>query len=43
MNGNREEGALFGYKPQPMPPGRGMLISRTVTSDVVQLSRMPDL
>lgn len=43
MNGTKDEGALFGYKPQPMPPGRGMLISRTVRSDVVQLSKMPDL
>lgn len=43
MNGTKEEGALFGYKAQPMPPGRGMLVSRTVRSDVVQLSKMPDL
>ncbi|MHA3023881.1 type VII secretion protein EccCa [Mycobacterium sp. BMJ-28] len=43
MNGTKEEGALFGYKPQQMPPGRGMLVSRTVRSDVVQLSKMPDL
>jgi DNA segregation ATPase FtsK/SpoIIIE, S-DNA-T family len=43
MNGTKEEGALFGYKAQPMPPGRGMLISRTIKSDVIQLSRMPDL
>ena len=31
------------YKAQPMPPGRGMLVSRTVKSGVIQLSRMPDL
>jgi len=43
MSGTKDEGALFGYRPQPMPPGRGMLTSRSVTSDVVQLSRMPDL
>jgi S-DNA-T family DNA segregation ATPase FtsK/SpoIIIE len=44
MNGTREEGALFGgYKAQAMPAGRGMLVSRTVKSDVVQLSKMPDL
>ncbi len=42
MSGTKDEGALFGYKAQPMPPGRGMLISRTVKSDVIQLSRMPD-
>jgi S-DNA-T family DNA segregation ATPase FtsK/SpoIIIE len=43
MSGTKDEGALFGYKAQPMPPGRGMLISRTIKSDVIQLSRMPDL
>lgn len=43
MSGTKDEGALFGYKAQPMPPGRGMFISRTTKSDVIQLSRMPDL
>jgi S-DNA-T family DNA segregation ATPase FtsK/SpoIIIE len=43
MSGTKEEGALFGYKAQPMPPGRGMLVSRTVKSDVIQLSHMPEL
>jgi S-DNA-T family DNA segregation ATPase FtsK/SpoIIIE len=43
MNGTKEEGALFGYRAQQMPPGRGMLISRTIKSDVIQLARMPDL
>jgi S-DNA-T family DNA segregation ATPase FtsK/SpoIIIE len=44
MSGSKEEGALFGgYKATSMPPGRGMLISRTMKSGVVQLSRMPDL
>lgn len=43
MSGSKEEGGLFGgYKPTEMPPGRGMLVSRTVRSGVVQLSRMPD-
>lgn len=42
MSGTKEEGALFGYKAQLMPPGRGMLISRTVRSDVIQLSWAPD-
>ena len=42
MSGTKDEGALFGYKAQQMPPGRGMLVSRTVKSDIVQLSRMPD-
>ncbi|MBA0046163.1 type VII secretion protein EccCa [Mycobacteroides sp. LB1] len=44
MSGSKEEGALFGgYKAMQMPPGRGMLISRTMSSGVIQLSRMPDL
>jgi DNA segregation ATPase FtsK/SpoIIIE, S-DNA-T family len=43
MSGTKEEGALFGYKAQPMPPGRGMFVSRTSKSDVIQLSRMPEL
>jgi DNA segregation ATPase FtsK/SpoIIIE, S-DNA-T family len=43
MSGSKEEGALFGgYKPTEMPPGRGMLVSRTTRSGVIQLSRMPD-
>jgi S-DNA-T family DNA segregation ATPase FtsK/SpoIIIE len=44
MSGSREEGGLFGgYKATAMPPGRGMLISRTMKSGVIQLARMPDL
>ena len=44
MSGSKDEGGLFGgYKPTEMPPGRGMLVSRTVNSGVIQLSRMPDL
>jgi S-DNA-T family DNA segregation ATPase FtsK/SpoIIIE len=44
MSGSKEEGGLFGgYKATAMPPGRGMLISRTVRSGVIQLSKMPDL
>ncbi|MUL78862.1 type VII secretion protein EccCa [Mycolicibacterium sp. CBMA 226] len=44
MSGTKEEGPLFGgYKAAPMPPGRGMLVSRTGKSGVIQLSRMPDL
>ncbi|MGE0782754.1 type VII secretion protein EccCa [Mycolicibacterium sp.] len=39
MSGTKEEGALFGYKAQPMPPGRGMFISRTARSDVIQLAK----
>lgn len=43
MSGSKDEGALFGYKPTAMPPGRGMLVSRTMKSGVIQLCRMPDL
>ncbi|MFN6549026.1 type VII secretion protein EccCa [Mycolicibacterium septicum] len=44
MSGSKDEGGLFGgYKATAMPPGRGMLVSRTTRSGVVQLSRMPDL
>ena len=43
MSGSKEEGGLFGgFKPTEMPPGRGMLVSRTLKSGVIQLSRMPD-
>lgn len=43
MSGSKDEGALFGgYKPSEMPPGRGMLVSRSTTSGVIQLSRMAD-
>jgi S-DNA-T family DNA segregation ATPase FtsK/SpoIIIE len=44
MSGSREEGGLFGgYRATAMPPGRGMLVSRSMKSGVIQLSRMPDL
>lgn len=43
MSGTKDEGALFGYKATEMPPGRGMLVSRTAKSGVIQLSRMADL
>jgi DNA segregation ATPase FtsK/SpoIIIE, S-DNA-T family len=44
MSGSKEEGGLFGgYKPTAMPPGRGMLVSRSMPSGVIQLSRMPEL
>jgi S-DNA-T family DNA segregation ATPase FtsK/SpoIIIE len=43
MSGSKEEGGLFGgYKPTQMPPGRGMLVSRSAKSGVIQLSWMPD-
>jgi S-DNA-T family DNA segregation ATPase FtsK/SpoIIIE len=44
MSGSKEEGGLFGgYKATAMPPGRGMLVSRSMKSGVIQLSRMSDL
>lgn len=44
MSGSKEEGALFGgYKASQMPPGRGMLVSRTIPSGIIQLSKMPEL
>jgi S-DNA-T family DNA segregation ATPase FtsK/SpoIIIE len=44
MSGSKEEGGLFGgYKATAMPPGRGMLVSRSMKSGVIQLARMPDL
>lgn len=44
MSGSKDEGGLFGgFKASAMPPGRGMLVSRSTRSGVVQLSRMPDL
>ncbi|MGV0809481.1 type VII secretion protein EccCa [Mycolicibacterium setense] len=44
MSGSKDEGGLFGgFKATAMPPGRGMLVSRSTRSGVVQLSRMPDL
>nr|WP_165588712.1 type VII secretion protein EccCa [Mycolicibacterium komanii]CRL74556.1 putative FtsK/SpoIIE family protein [Mycolicibacterium komanii] len=44
MSGDKAEGPLFGgYKASAMAPGRGMLVSRSLKSGVIQLSRMPDL
>jgi DNA segregation ATPase FtsK/SpoIIIE, S-DNA-T family len=42
MNGTKDEGSIFGCRPQSMPPGRGMLMSRTLRSDVIQLNHTPD-
>jgi S-DNA-T family DNA segregation ATPase FtsK/SpoIIIE len=39
MNGSRDEGALLGtVKPGPMPPGRGNLVSRKVSKQLMQVS-----
>jgi DNA segregation ATPase FtsK/SpoIIIE, S-DNA-T family len=38
MSGNKEEGALFGVKPQNLPPGRGHLVSRRSDPTLVQVA-----
>ncbi len=39
MSGDREEGALFGnVKPQPLPAGRGWLVTRREGAQLVQLA-----
>ena len=38
MGGTKDEGPLLGnFRPHPMPPGRGMFISRTQGSGMIQL------
>ncbi|GAA0612448.1 type VII secretion protein EccCa [Kribbella sandramycini] len=42
MSGSREEGPLLGgLRAQPMPPGRGWLISRQGTTHLIQLTQPP--
>jgi S-DNA-T family DNA segregation ATPase FtsK/SpoIIIE len=42
MSGSREEGALLGsVKAQPLPPGRGWLVTRRDGSQLVQLAWLP--
>lgn len=43
LSGDRNEGALLGtVKPQPLPPGRGMFVSRRITSgQLVQTGWLP--
>ena len=42
MSGSREEGPLLGnIKPQPLPPGRGWLITRSAGARLVQLAHLP--
>jgi S-DNA-T family DNA segregation ATPase FtsK/SpoIIIE len=42
MSGSREEGPLLGgLRAQPMPPGRGWLISRQGTNQLIQLTHPP--
>jgi S-DNA-T family DNA segregation ATPase FtsK/SpoIIIE len=42
MSGSREEGPLLGgLRAQPMPPGRGWLITRQGTNQLIQLTHPP--
>ncbi|MEU4603386.1 type VII secretion protein EccCa [Kribbella sp. NPDC023972] len=42
LSGSREEGPLLGgLRPQPLPPGRGRLITRQGTSQLIQLTQAP--
>ncbi|GHE14693.1 type VII secretion protein EccCa [Klenkia taihuensis] len=42
MSGNKDEGALVGaVKPQPLPPGRGFLVTRREGTRLVQLAWTP--
>ncbi|MFC3964575.1 type VII secretion protein EccCa [Nocardia jiangsuensis] len=44
MSGPREEGKLFGdVRPQRLPPGRGMLISRSRGLEMVQIAHLPPI
>ncbi|MGX7827103.1 type VII secretion protein EccCb [Actinokineospora sp. 24-640] len=43
MNGPRDEGALVGtVRPAPMPPGRGILVTRGDGEQRVQVARLPE-
>jgi S-DNA-T family DNA segregation ATPase FtsK/SpoIIIE len=42
LSGNREEGPLLGnMKPEPLPPGRGWLITRGAGARLVQFAHLP--
>jgi S-DNA-T family DNA segregation ATPase FtsK/SpoIIIE len=42
LSGNKDEGALVGaVKPQPLPPGRGFLVTRREGARLVQLAWQP--
>ncbi|MBV6702888.1 type VII secretion protein EccCa [Kitasatospora aureofaciens] len=45
LSGNRDEGVLLGtVKPQPLPPGRGLYVSRRATSgQTVQTGWLPEV
>jgi S-DNA-T family DNA segregation ATPase FtsK/SpoIIIE len=42
LSGDREEGPLLGtVRPRPMPPGRGLLVTRAEGARLVQLAHLP--
>ena len=42
MSGNREEGPLLGgLRPEPLPPGRGWLVTRDTGAQLIQLAHLP--
>ncbi|MEU4193255.1 type VII secretion protein EccCa [Kribbella sp. NPDC026611] len=42
MSGGRDEGPLLGgMRPQPLPPGRGWLIARQGSAELIQLTQAP--
>lgn len=42
MSGERDEGTLLGHvRPQPMPPGRGVLVNRRDGARLIQLAFKP--
>ncbi|MGH3158987.1 MAG: hypothetical protein ACRDNF_20775 [Streptosporangiaceae bacterium] len=43
MSGNKDEGALFGVKPQILPPGRGYLASRRANPMLLQVALAGDV
>ena len=43
MSASKDEGQLFGVKPQPLPPGRGYLIARRSAARLVQTALAGDL
>jgi S-DNA-T family DNA segregation ATPase FtsK/SpoIIIE len=42
LAGDRDEGPLVGdVRPRPLPPGRGVLVSRSAGTHLVQLGHLP--
>jgi S-DNA-T family DNA segregation ATPase FtsK/SpoIIIE len=43
LSGNADEGPIFGkVRPQPMPPGRGVIVSRRLGTRTIQTALAPD-